>query len=142
MSALNQLQTQLEKNFRNYTRCLYSSKVKSHFPHMLTPTFQGCYIKISDCYLEDDSNYIDLEQQVQGVQLTFAAKSEYFSLQDHIFSFWLHSDYISIEQLINIFRKLNKSDKFSLAIELADGLVTQKTVDISYGYDYDYVPTL
>ncbi|ORM38799.1 hypothetical protein A2G94_02000 [Francisella endosymbiont of Ornithodoros moubata] len=51
-------------------------------------------------------------------------------------------DYISIEQLINIFRKLNKSDKFSLAIELADGSVTQKTVDISYGYDYDYVPTL
>ncbi|WP_425536915.1 type VI secretion system baseplate subunit TssF/IglH [Francisella-like endosymbiont] len=82
-------------------------------------------MKISDCYLEDDSNYIDLEQQVrvdilkqkqilylsistrilpfevvnvetqvQGVQLTFAAKSEYFSLQDHIFSFWLHSDYM------------------------------------------------
>lgn len=167
MSALNQLQTQVEKDFRNYTRYLYSSKVKSHFPHMLTPTFQGCYIKISDCYLEDDSNYIDLEQQVsidileqnqilyssistrilpfdvvnvetqaKGVQLTFAAKSEYFSLQDHIFSFWLHSDYMSIEQLVNIFRKLNKSDKFSLVIELADGSICQKTVDISCGYDY------
>ncbi|OIN83023.1 type VI secretion system baseplate subunit TssF/IglH [Francisella sp. TX07-6608] len=167
MSALNQLQTQVKKDFRNYTRYLYSSKVKSYFPHMLTPTFQGCYIKISDCYLEDDSNYIDLEQQVsvdilkqkqilysaistrilpfdvvevktqiEGMQLTFAAKSEYFSLQDNSFSFWLHSDYMSIEQLVNIFKKLNKNAKFSLAIELADGSVTQKAVDVSYGYDY------
>lgn len=167
MSALNQLQTQVEKDFKNYKSCLYSSKVKTHFPHMLTPTFQGCYIKISDCYLEDDSNYIDIEQQVgvdileqqqvlyssmstrilpfdvvsvenqsQGVELTFAAKSEYFSLQDNNFSFWLHSDYMPIEQLVNIYRKLNNIDKLSLRIEFADDSVLDKTVDISCGYDY------
>ena len=47
INALNQLQTQLEKKFSNYTRCLYSSKVKSYFPNMLAPTFQGVwYINI------------------------------------------------------------------------------------------------
>lgn len=68
IAALNQLQAQTEKDFKSYTKDLYSSKVKAHFPHMLTPTYQGCFIKISDCYLEDDSNYIDLEQQV-SIQL-------------------------------------------------------------------------
>ncbi|ASG68507.1 hypothetical protein CDV26_08985 [Francisella halioticida] len=167
MSALNQLQTQVEKDFKNYASCLYSSKVKTHFPHMLTPTFQGCYIKIADCYLEDDCSYIDIEQQVgieileqqqilyssvstrilpfdvvsvenkiQGMELTFSAKSKYFSLQDSSFSFWLHSDSMSVEQLVNIYTKLNKIDKLSLKIEFSDDFVFEKTVDINCGYDY------
>ena len=151
ISALNQLQSQAEKDFKSYAKDLYSSKVKAHFPHILTPTYQGCFIKISDCYLEDDSNYIDLEQQVsiqlddqqqtlnsaisarilpfdiinvenqsKGLELIFAAKSEDFSLQDNSFSFWLHSDYIPIEKIIEIFNNLNQINKFYLDIETCD----------------------
>ncbi|MED7788110.1 type VI secretion system baseplate subunit TssF/IglH [Francisella sp. 19X1-34] len=167
VNALNQIQSQAERDFKNYTRCLYSSKVKAHFPHMLTPTFQGCYIKVSDCYLHDDSNYIDLEQQVevdilkkqqllysaistrilpfdvesvenqtQGISLKFTAKSESFTLQDNSFSFWLHSDSMAIEELIDIYGKLNILDKASLKIEFVDSSILEKVVDISYGYDY------
>ncbi|MED7818887.1 MULTISPECIES: type VI secretion system baseplate subunit TssF/IglH [unclassified Francisella] len=167
MSALNQLQSQVENDFRNYTKCLYSSKVKAHFPHMLTPTFKGCYIKISDCYFEDDSNYIDLEQQVRinlskqqqilyspistrilpfdvtniesqnnGIELTFAAKAKPFRLQDNNFSFWLYSDHIPIEQLIHIFEKLTKTKSVHLTINLDDGSIYSRKVDVSYGYDY------
>ncbi|MGQ4006377.1 type VI secretion system baseplate subunit TssF/IglH [Francisellaceae bacterium CB300] len=167
ISALNQLQSQAEKDFKSYAKDLYSSKVKAHFPHILTPTYQGCFIKISDCYLEDDSNYIDLEQQVsiqlddqqqtlnsaisarilpfdiinvenqsKGLELIFAAKSEDFSLQDNSFSFWLHSDYIPIEKIIEIFNNLNQINKFYLDIELDDGTITNKTVEVNYGYNY------
>lgn len=166
MSALNQLQSQVENDFRNYTKCLYSSKVKAHFPHMLTPTFKGCYVKISDCYFEDDSNYIDLEQQLSiklleqqeilyspistrilpfdvtnieyidnGIEL-FSSKTKSFRLQDNNFSFWLHSDYIPVEQLINIFRKLNNASEFYLTIDLDDGSTCQRKIDVTYGYDY------
>jgi hypothetical protein len=165
--ALNQLQSQAEKDFRNYTKNIYHSKVKSHFPHMMTPTYQGYFIKISDCYLDNDSNYIDLEQQVninikdeqqifnsaistrilpfdvvnvqaqsKGIEITFEAKLEKFSLQHSSFSFWLYTDYMSTDQLIIVFNKLSKITEFSLSVDLEDGSLYKETTDVSYGYEY------
>ncbi|AJI57445.1 hypothetical protein LA02_1238 [Francisella philomiragia] len=65
MSCLNHLQTQARNDFEKYARNLYISRVKASFSHLLTPVYRGVFVKLADCYLENDSNYIDLEQQIQ-----------------------------------------------------------------------------
>ena len=62
LTKLQLLQKQAENNFSSYARTIYLSKVQSRFPHLFTPTYDGCFIKIKHSYLEDDSAFIDLEQ--------------------------------------------------------------------------------
>lgn len=65
MYRLIKVQQSGDKNFKQFVSNQYESKIYHYFPYLLTPTYQGALVKISDVYFENDTQYVDNLQEIK-----------------------------------------------------------------------------
>lgn len=116
--ALQQLLANCERDARAaylaHAEKLQVSRVNAHFPHLLSPSYQGCLVEMHDTALRDDSAYIEYDKNLILYDDS-QRQTVYCAAADTIYPFRVESPVLERKRVVLPFVPHGKSFKFTQA---------------------------